>query len=381
MSGSSTHIPYLIVATEYATTCAGSCPTCVLSKEERLRPYPATTSAAIISGIEKAAAEYGHVGTLALGIGRANVLDLPDSSIDEIGLIVAGAAAAFHHDELVIEISTSLVGKIDRQIAQAMKIMKASEGWGGDVRFVIVANTALHSEKYWRNVDVFYAAIEAARGAAGEDGHGDIIQLALALDSLPDPDDLATRIRHYRSPVNLTWAPAFDRGIAGEGSLLVMEKWLDRWFALTSEGDMDSSLVNRIRQSLGMLDSSMKDAAEHAEMSGRAVVYVGTDGTWHNGLFTVLAEMDPVRFDPAAGGRAMSGTEPKELRRFLTNPSCSSCEFANACIASASHRIGMITLRQFPDGTEACPSGLRAAFASASMQASANRGSRSNGYA
>lgn len=374
-------IPYLIVATDYATTCSGTCPTCVLTKLERLRGYPATSAETIVEGLAAAAMEYGRVGTLALGIGRANVLDLPESSVEEIGRIVAGAAACFEHDELVIEVSTSLVGKIDRQIARAKVIMEAAEGWRCDVRFVIIANTALHSEKYWRNVDTFYAAMADLRGGAGSEGSGDIIQLALALDSLPDPAELARRVAGYRSPVNLTWAPAFDRGIDGEESLDRLEAWIGEWYRLTSRGEIDSSLVNRIRQNLPMADSGMPDAVAHAAESSRAVVYVGTDGSWHNGLFTVLAEMDPVRFDPSAEVSAVAGISATDLRRFLTNPSCASCDFSNACIASGSHRIGMITLRQFPDGTEACPSGLRAAFASASKEIGNAAGRPGHGHA
>lgn len=363
-------IPYLIVATDYATTCSGTCPTCVLTKDERLLTFPATNAAKLSVGFREAAASYGRADTLALGIGRANVLDLPSRSICEIGDIVKAAAEAFDHREMVVEISTSLVGKIDRQIARAKEILAAAEEWPcDDVRFVIVANTALHSEKYWKNVDTFYQEMADLRGGANVDHSGDIVQLALASDSMPDPSVLAARIGGYRSPVNLTWAPAFDRGLdAGESALETMGQWIESWYALTSDGLVDSSLVNRVRQSMGMMDSGMREAAQHADESGRAVVYVAPDGTWHNGLFTVLAEMDPVRFDPLAGGKAMSGTDPRELRRFLTNPACAACEFSNACIASGSHRIGMIALRQFPGGTSVCPSGLQSAFASASRE-------------
>lgn len=374
-------IPYLIVATDYATTCSGTCPTCVLSLIERKRSYPACTPEAIISGLEAAAREYGRVGTLALGIGRANVLDLPETSIDEIGRIVAGAAGCFEFDEMVVEVSTSLVGKIDRQVARARAILEASETWGCDVRFVIVTNTALHSEKYWRNVDVFYREIAQTRGGIDKDDSGDIIQLALAVDSLPDPAELAGRISRYHSPVNLTWAPAFDRGLGDAGSLAKLEAWIGEWYRLTAADDMDSSLVNRVRQNIPMTEVAMPDAVAHAAESSRAIVYVSTEGTWHNGLFTVLAEIDPVRFDPAGGRSGIAGTDPRALRRFLMNPSCSACEFSNACIASGSHRIGMIALRQFPEGTEDCPSGLRAAFASASMEKASDTGRWHHGHA
>lgn len=359
------HAPYLIVATDYATTCSGTCPTCVLSKEERLRPTAATTPELMLRGMKAASQTYRDVGTLAVGIGRANVLDLPESSIDDIGKVATGVRGMFGQDETLLEVSTSLVGKIDRQTERAVRILRAAQSWQADVRFVVVANTALHSDKYWRNVESFLTAVEAERGAADEDGNGDILQLALSLDSLPDPDELAARVAYQKAPTNLTWAPAFDRELSDNGALRRMGEWIGRWYEITSRSGMDSSLVNRIRQSLGMMDSGLKEAAEHAQASSAAVIYVTTDGGWHNGLFTVLAEMDPVRFDPEAAGGQMAATTPKELRRLLSNPACRECPFVNACIASGSHRVGMMALRRFPEGTEHCPSGLRTAFASA----------------
>lgn len=359
------HIPYLIVATDYATTCSGTCPTCVLSKEERLRPMPATTPDLMLKGMRDAAQTYDDVETLAVGIGRANVLDLPESSIADIGQVATGVMGLFGQRETLLEISTSLVGKIDRQIDRAKAILHASIAWDCDVRFVVVANTALHSDKYWKNVESFLSEIERERGEGDEDGNGDILQLALSLDTLPDPAELAARVAYQKAPMNLTWAPAFDRGLETVGALGRMTEWIGEWYRFTADNGMDSSLVNRIRQSMRMMDSGLKEAAEHARTSAAAVVYVRPDGRWHNGLFTVLAEMDPVRFDPDADGADMAATTPRELRRLLSNPACADCPFVNACIASGSHKIGLMSLRRFPAGTEDCPSGLRGAFEAA----------------
>lgn len=359
------HVPYLIVATDYATSCSGTCPTCVLSKEERLRPMAATMPELMLKGMRAAAETYSDVGTLAVGVGRANVLDLPEGSIDEIGRVAGGVQGMFGQRDTLLEISTSLVGKLDRQTARALRLLEASGGWNADVRFVVVANTALHSDKYWKNVESFMSSVEQARGEVGEDGNGDILQLALSLDSLPDPAELASRVSYQKAPMNLTWAPAFDRGLEREGALRRMGEWIVEWYRLTADGEMDSSLVNRVRQSLRMVDSGLKEAVEHARNSSAAVVYVRPDGRWHNGLFTVLAEMDPVRFDPEADGGQMAATTPPELRRLMSNPACRDCPFVDACISSGSHRIGLMALRRFPQGTEDCPSGLRGAFEAA----------------
>ena len=371
-------LPYLIVAIEYATTCSGTCPACVLTRDERLSRAAAGHVPSICRALEEAGSAAGKAGTLALGVGRANVLDLPATSVADIGRMVAAARSAFRHGELVVEVSTSLVGKIGLQIERAEALLRAAEEWACDLRFVVVANTALGSKKYWANLDMFLGRMTALRGGDA-DGNGDIVQLALAIGSLPDPDALAGRLARYRSPVNLVWSPAFDSDAATEEGLLKLEAWLDRWYRVTAGNGMDSSLVTRLRPTAGMADLGLPEAVIHAQRSGEAVIYVGSDGRVRQGLFSVLAEMDPVRFDPLAGEGEMAGTSARELGRLLRNPACARCDHVMSCVASGSHRSAMIVLRNHPRGTTACPSGLRAAFASASLDAHGSNGR--NGHA
>jgi hypothetical protein len=355
-------IDYLIVAMDYATTCAGICPTCVLSKVERAVSTPASTLAAIEAGMKSSGAAYEKAGTLAVTIGRANVLALPETSIDEIVTIMRFARENYRFDHILAEISTSLIGKIDLQIERAKRITQALNAEGIESRFVVVANTALHSDKYWANLDRFLTEMEDLRGGREEQKNGDILQLALAIDSLPEPEELVARFSGYGFPINLAWAPSHDCGAQDIEGLARLEDWLAQFYDLSIRFGLDSSIVFRIDNAVRRNITDLMEAVKNAERSSEAVVYIDQDGNWHNGLFTALAEMDPVRFDRLAEGRTMAGTSAREIRKIITNPACSSCPYIGPCVSAGGHKIGLIALRNHNGGTTVCPSGLRKTF-------------------
>ncbi len=355
-------LEYLIIATDYATSCAGTCPTCVLTKSERQKTGPASTVENIVNGMRVAAENYMHVDTLAVGIGRANVLSLPENSVSEIVAILENARKLFSHGNVICEVTSSLVGKIETQTQRAKAISNATAAIGIETRFVIVGNTALVSEKYWKNLDYFLTEMEKFRGGKEIDGNGDILQLALSIESLPDPVKLAERIHNYRFPINIAWAPGHDLGAKSEENLKKLNDWLGEFYNISVDLGLDSSIKNRVDAVTSLQIANMPEAVRHVSRSSEAIVYIAQDGTWHNGLFTVLAEMDPVRFDPAGKDKTMAGTAPKELRKLMMNEACVNCSYIGTCVASGGHKIAQMTLRNFTDGTNVCPSGLKACF-------------------
>lgn len=361
-------IPYLIVNVDYATTCSGTCPTCVLTAAERASPVPATTPAKVASAFGAIAGGYGRIGVLAIGVGRANVLALPRSSVAEVAALAEAAATAFSFDEGVLEISTSLIGKIGPQVDRARELVSAVARTGFDARFVVVGNTALASEKYWANLDRFLRELSSVRGGQDKDGSGDILQLALTSSMLPDPETLLDRLSSYRFPVNIAWAPAFDAGAADEGVLDKLGSWLADFYRGAAQRGLDSSLVTRSRQSVEFSATPLPDLPRIVSESARSVVYVAPDGTWHKGYFSILAEMDPVRFDPdcVSPGRSSVVTDPfRDISRLMKNRACAACPHISSCIAGGAHRIALMVLRRHPRGTDNCPSGLRRTFEAA----------------
>jgi hypothetical protein len=297
---------------------------------------------------------------------------LPHSSITEIVEILEVAKREFKYGSIIAEISTSLIGKIEPQIARAKELATALEAIGIDARFVVVGNTALVSEKYWANLDHFLGAMEEFRGGRTVEDNGDILQLALSVESLPDPGKLAARMTNYRFPINVAWAPGHDHGARSEDGLGRLQEWLADFYDLSIAHGLDSSLVNRVGAAVDMAMPSLTEAAQQAARSSEAIVYISPDGHWHNGLFTALAEMDPIRFDPVPSNKTMAGVSARELRQFMTNPACAACPFVGPCVSAGGHKIAQIALRNFARGTQICPNGLQKAFARATQRKTSN---------
>lgn len=333
-------------------------------------PIPAIGDRQVNVALSSISASYPTVGTLALGIGRGNVLAMPPSSIHDIAKFGRIAKTHFPESNVLLEVSTSLVGKIEPQIARAIEILTACEKDGTDCRFVIVGNTALSSEKYWDNLDHFLRSMEEFRGQG--DGTGDILQLALSAAHLPEPKSLIEILKDYRFPVNFSWAPFHDQAADDEG-LEKLSEWIAEMWSLTREFGLDSSLVNRISKAIDNLPAGLPALVEHAEVSSNAVLYIAADGNWHRGMFTVLAEMDPVRFDPGAGfdenGRLAVATDHgRDIKNLMRNKACRACPHLALCITTGAHRLGLMTLRRQTAGTTSCPSAMRGAFDRATAQ-------------
>ena len=363
---------YLTVTVDYALGCAGTCPSCVLTDMERTSDHPATTPELVAKAMTMIAPAFGPVETLALGIGRANVLALGEERHSEVVRIVEAAKDTFDFVHAAAEISTSLIGKVDVHVDKAVRLMDALEHTGFDVRFVVVGNTSLVSAKYWRNLETFLRSIEARRGGAGVDGAGDILQLSLAIATLPPVEELVARVRGYKFPINLLWTPAFDEGARSEDGLRKLENWLAEFYLAAARDLLDSSLNIRVDQVSDSGLSGVADYVGYLQTSLRSIAYIAPNGSWHEGLFTVLAEMDPVRFDP---GLARTGEHGKviadparEIMALMRNPACKACSHVGDCVAGGTYRMALTTLRRHPGGTTACPAAIRRTFEIARMQ-------------
>ncbi len=355
----------LIVALDYATACAGQCPTCVLDQGERGSRLPAISPAVAKNAFDVASDVYGRVGYLALGVGRANVLDLPNA-VSDVMAMAGSAKAAFSPEQLTVEVSTSLVGKIDRQLVAGQKLAAAAERADIDLRFVVVANVALHQDRYWANLDTFLRAMEAGRGGSDRDGAGDVLQLSLSSRHLPPVDDLIDRIGRYRFAINLLWTPFFDAGARHEADLAHLEDWVSQFHDAAAACGLDANIVTRTRNALASHGQSIAQVVEHAREGERAVIYVGSNGAIHDGLFTILAEFDPVRYDPLShshnGRSSAAADDARGFARLMRNPACASCPHLGSCITGGMHRIALTTLRHHPHGTTVCPAGIRRTF-------------------
>lgn len=362
-------IETLVVAMDYTGTCRGTCPTCVLSLDERRAERPLMTVDAIEAGLRALSASYSEIDRLYLGLGRGNTLALGEDSIDALLEVARAARRHLAYRCGVMEISTSLVGRLDPQIDRARLILDRFAAAGEvdiDPRFMVVANTALSSAPYWRNIDAFLTATEAHRGGRTIDGNGDIILLNVGIDSLPDIDWLASFLRDYRFPVNIGWVPTFDQAAADPDRLAILAGWLADFHAMAVDLGLDANIVNRTRDALANGESGLDGLINQTEMSAASLVYLTGDGAWHEGFTSIIAEMDPIRFDPAAprigGQRRMVADARRDVARLMRNPACRACPHLGPCVAGGTYKLGLLTLRRHPRGTDVCPSAMNLVF-------------------
>lgn len=360
----------LIVNVDYCGTCRGTCPTCVLTKDERLLNKPLTNSELVIKALRDISSKYGKVhDSFIFGFGRGNHLVLPDSTIPEMLEILGSIDELYEAEEFLIEISTSLVGKIDPQIDRAKTLIDTiNKSFSNfDVRFVVVANVGVSSEKYWQNVFKFLSAIEEHRGGI-DDGNGDIVQINVSLDSLPDLQWLEEFFKDFPSPLNIAWVPAFDVNSGKKEFMDRFEHWLGGFYEMTLRNDLDTNIRNWGHRSMRYNDSDLKELMDNAIHSSKSLLYVDPQGNYHNGYPTIMADMDPIRFDPHAaelhnGSRkSILNNDGKEILNLLKNKACRQCKYISACYHSGGYRLSLISMRYNKNNDSMCLNGLRQTF-------------------
>lgn len=366
----------LILNIDYTGNCIGSCPGCVLSKSERKDNRPFLTPSQIEVAMEDIAPNYGKIGLMAIGLGRGNTLTLDEEIVTtDILKIAKTASRLFDFEEGCFEMSTSLLGKVDDQIRRAKNMVDFFEEsqTGFDPRFVIVANPALKSPKYWDKIDEFLTSLNDYRG--NKDGSSDILIFNLAADALPDLNWLEDFVSNYHFPVNIIWAPGYDKALSDANGIKNLSDWLIGFYDIAKRLDLDNNLINRIRSTAHFSDMDIPSITSHLEGSSKSLLFISRDGNWHEGLFSVLGDLDPVRFDPKPNKLATNDDNPhkklvaipkKEMSDLLRIKTCRSCPYLRQCVASGAYKGGLLALNNLPKNfsksTDICPAAIRPLF-------------------
>jgi ferredoxin len=354
---------------DYCGLCSGSCSICALSENERAYEAPFLSAAQMREAVRAAAKETGErVGHLVVGFGRGNTLALPPESIRDIVETLAEAQDAFSFDSAETEISTSLMGKHETHRDRAFAILDAieAEKLRFDPRFVCVGNLAIVSEAYWKRILAFLDAMTERRG--GGDGSGDVLLLNLPLGRLPPIEMIETFLGRLRSPVNVTWSPAYDDDAKNPAALAALETWLDEYHALAERLGMDSSLQTRAELAMRAGAAEEDEIGLQTETNASTVLFVDSKGKLHGGYSSVIADLDPIRFPTAAagkraGGSAMMSTPKEERATLLRHRACRACGYMPQCIRSGAHKAALMLVSSLSDAPNACPSGMRRLFA------------------
>lgn len=148
-------ISSLIINLDFCGSCNGSCVGCLLTEEERNTEEAFLDFKKSKESLNKLKDKYSDtfVDKLVIAFGRGNTITLNEKDWHEIKKITEFIHEVIKHKEAVIECSTGLVGKIEPQIEFAKKWIDFMQPF--NLRFVVVANASLFSNKYWDNLDLF----------------------------------------------------------------------------------------------------------------------------------------------------------------------------------------------------------------------------------
>ena len=362
---------FRVVNIDYCGSCHGKCATCLLTAEERANDLPFFNRESLIRAFVKAVEGVAPSENFVLGFGRGNTLSLPEFTIDDIARGVRFVFANIEADQFTVEVSTSLVGKLDQQIVRAKAITRAIDEAAPDaeVRFVIVVDPQrIDNEAYWRNITGFLDEMAAWRGAG--DGSGDALAINISSAIMPDLDTLYRRIGKYRSPVNIIWIGESDLANQTDPAThaAALEAWLTDFYEMMKESSMDASLVERTdialhnRSFLNSMDDCQQYIAEH----GKTVTFISPEGVVMKGGAVPLGDLDPLRYPSFFGNNAVVSNVSHDLFDFLRMAPCRGCQHTKACIASGMYKFALMNSKHISDGQQ-CPSLMRGVFDKATM--------------
>lgn len=356
----------MILNIEYCGNCNGSCQGCVLSQEERSSNKPFLDQFKISLVIGQIAETWTPQDFLAVGIGRGNCLTMPLDNIDDFWLIASLVRKKLPAKEVVYEVSTSLIGKLDQQVERAKLITDAIQSAhpGAVVRFACVINPSLHSRGYWTLIESFFDTMSKWRGEG--DGAGDIAILNIDSDKLPVIPDLIKKISQWRWPVNVVWVGI---GQKKEGGLSIREtsQWFSDFATAAAENGMDCSLNTRRDMAIARAKNESGSLASETMMRDD-VLFVDHAGVISNGCFTIFGDLDSTRF-PALKEIESPATI---VRKMMRHPVCRNCPVIRECVAAGGHKMFAINQSKClsePNKAEAvCLSGLKEFFSETHTQ-------------
>lgn len=346
---------------DYCGNCHGKCRACLLSEEERKRDVPFLNQKQIGEAVTAAARLLPRSEFLAVGIGRGNTLTLRENSVDDIAFLASRVRDELAFDRGILEVSTSLVGRLEDQIERANEIeARVEETSGLETRFVVVINPALSSEGYWRLLCDFFDAMEQRRSPHSE-SPGDIAVVNLSADALPEPSAFAHRMAGWHFPVNVAWVGGVDEGMAGWNAIDQVGRWFADFYENSVRLGLDCSLISRAQNALAATESGggLSNLQDMADAVSESLVFVDHMSQVHRGAFTLLGDMDPMRFP--LGGKEVS------VAPMLRNRSCRACPYLAACVHAGGAHLFTANTLAMEGSSPVCMTGLKPVFEKADL--------------
>lgn len=344
----------IIINAEYFLQCAGSCSGCFLSEEERNSSN--VNASSVIPALKNLISNLQSQGKgtdfFVVGLGRGNNLQLKESDLHFLGNSIREIEALINSKEIVFEVSTSLIGKIDKQIENAKLLLNYSN----NIYFNVVINSEITSTKFWDNVKLFHSTMTSYREEKNIEKTGDVLVLNVNPNVLPNLSSIKLFKEGIRSPINISIFP-FDENLETVSETKMEE--LNQWCINVSEILKNSDF--NVKNQLGLLGfeiASFKEAFNHVEKTKGTYFFVDQKGVVTPGQPSIMGEVDYPRL---VEKYKLDINLKKAFLEMQKNIPCSRCEFQKECLITGAY-LNMLANKNKLKKTNHCPSGYKEFF-------------------
>ncbi len=341
----------LIINAELFLQCHGSCVGCFLTAEERLEEntYLSQIKEPIISLLKKNT----DYSSLILGFGRGNLLNLPNETLLKLLDFMKECEDYVGQDRIIYEVSTSLIGKIDKQIEKALFLIEQNK----NIFFNVVINSEITSTNFWNNWEKLYKATSEKRKSWGwTDNYGDILVLNINPKLLPNLDFIENFFKDKGSPINISLFP-FSESTVTNQELLNLKSWSEELWKRFHKKDLNIKNYLKLLQAIN-IDNDINDIINYHNNNMESYYFIGKDGEILEGSLSIMGEVDYFRLK----NKFSINPEIKEAFKVMqkTKP-CNVCSYQKECLLSGAYLNMMNNYKKIKE-SEYCLSGYQSVF-------------------
>lgn len=344
----------VIINTEYFLQCHGSCSGCFLTEEER-QSDNINKDVIQLKLQEIRNSLNANVDHLIIGFGRGNLLNLSENNLLELIKLIHWCEENFTYEKITFEISTSLIGKLDKQIEKAKLLLNGSK----NIFFNVVINSEITSPKFWSNFNQFYNATAIIRKGWGMiEDWGDILVLNVNPQKLPDLTLIEQVAKDHQSPININIFPfEINQKIILNSEIKKLNKWLEELWIILSEKDFN---VKNYLQDLMKIDFELNpnDLKNYYITSKNSYFFIDKNGIISNGIPSIMGEVDFPRLLEKYDLKPDLFNAYKKMQK---NKVCASCDYQKECLVSGAFLNLLSNADRLIDSNH-CASGYKELF-------------------
>jgi hypothetical protein len=314
----------LIINTEYFLQCHGNCSGCFLTEAERQSGNVHYHE--VKSGLEKIAQKNTQaINHLVIGFGRGNLLNLEKENLEKLLELMAWCENHFNYQKLTFEVSSSLIGKLDKQIENAVFLLNRNR----HIFFNIVINSEITSPSFWSNLHTFHQTTAKHRQSWGwTEDWGDILVLNVNPARLPNLEFIAKFTQDYPSPVNISIFPYEEQH--QEIDMNQVNQWSEMMWEKLHRKDLNiKNYMSRLKQIDLNLD--FNDLHAYNQQTEKSYYFVDKNGVISHGTASIMGEVDYLRLKDKYHLQHNFKDAYKKMQK---NRACSMCEYQKECLVS-----------------------------------------------